>query len=115
MIKSGRVAYSGHASNMLEYMESMGFKCPQTMNLTDFALDVVSVDLREAEQEELSPAKVNKLVERFANRDQGSRLERRAGSSLDNLKKFEKNVTSRRATGIAETRLPCVSPTVDCC
>ncbi|KAK0450317.1 P-loop containing nucleoside triphosphate hydrolase protein [Desarmillaria tabescens] len=65
LAKGGRVAYSGPAGRMLEYMQSVGLWCPPTMNLADFALDVVSVDLREAEQEELSREKVDMLVEAF--------------------------------------------------
>ncbi|KAK0450323.1 P-loop containing nucleoside triphosphate hydrolase protein [Desarmillaria tabescens] len=57
LAKGGRVAYSGPAGRMLGYMQSAW--------AFDFALDVVSVDLREAEQEELSREKVDMLVEAF--------------------------------------------------
>ncbi|KAK0462088.1 P-loop containing nucleoside triphosphate hydrolase protein [Desarmillaria tabescens] len=93
LTKGGRVAYSGPACDMLEYMASVGFKCPSTMNPADFALDVVSVDLREAEQEELSRVKVDRLVEEF--RKQTHKVEDRkktSGLSLD-LKKYEKKMS----------------------
>ncbi|PBK97301.1 P-loop containing nucleoside triphosphate hydrolase protein [Armillaria gallica] len=93
LTKGGRVAYSGPACDMLEYMESVGFKCPSAMNPADFALDAVSVDLREAEQEELSRAKVDRLVEAF--REQVPRVKdhkRTSGLPLD-LKKYEKKMS----------------------
>ncbi|KAK0200263.1 P-loop containing nucleoside triphosphate hydrolase protein [Desarmillaria ectypa] len=70
LAKGGRVAYSGAASEMLDYMSSVGFECPSMMNPADFALDVVSVDTREAEQEELGRAKVNELVKAFKDRQE---------------------------------------------
>ncbi|KAK0504329.1 P-loop containing nucleoside triphosphate hydrolase protein [Armillaria luteobubalina] len=93
LTKGGRVAYSGPACDMLDYMASVGFKCPSTINPADFALDVVSVDLREAEQEELSRAKVDRLVEAF--REQAPQVKDRkktSGLPLD-LKKYEKKMS----------------------
>ncbi|KAK0243883.1 P-loop containing nucleoside triphosphate hydrolase protein [Armillaria nabsnona] len=93
LTKGGRVAYSGPACDMLDYMTSVGFKCPSTMNPADFALDVVSVDLRDAEQEELSRAKVDRLVEAF--REQAPPVKdhkKTSGLPLD-LKKYEKKMS----------------------
>ncbi|KAK0199972.1 P-loop containing nucleoside triphosphate hydrolase protein [Desarmillaria ectypa] len=67
LTKGGKVAYSGSASGMLEYMSSVGLRCPPTMNPADFALDIVSVDLREVQQEEQSRENVDMLVEAFRN------------------------------------------------
>ncbi|KAK0487784.1 P-loop containing nucleoside triphosphate hydrolase protein [Armillaria novae-zelandiae] len=93
LTKGGRVAYSGPACDMLDYMASVGFKCPSTMNPADFALDVVSVDLREAEQEELSRAKVDRLVEAFRElAPQVKDHKKTSGLPLD-LKKYEKNMS----------------------
>ncbi|KAK0187746.1 P-loop containing nucleoside triphosphate hydrolase protein [Armillaria mellea] len=92
LTKGGRVAYSGPACDMLDYMASVGFKCPLTMNPADFALDVVSVDLREAEQEELSRAKVDRLVEAFREHAPQVKNHKPSGLPLD-LKKYEKKMS----------------------
>ncbi|KAK0452925.1 P-loop containing nucleoside triphosphate hydrolase protein [Desarmillaria tabescens] len=99
LAKGGRVAYSGSASEMLDYMSSVGFECPAMMNPADFALDVVSVDTREAEQEELGRAKVNELVKAFKDRqemnDSGSPLyDKQIWPSLTHLKGYERRMLS---------------------
>ncbi len=99
LAKGGRVAYSGPASEMLDYMSSVGFECPSMMNPADFALDVISVDTRDAEQEELGRAKVNKLVKAFKDRqeDKGSvspLSEKHIGLSLTNFKGYERKMLS---------------------
>ncbi|KAK0502128.1 P-loop containing nucleoside triphosphate hydrolase protein [Armillaria luteobubalina] len=68
LAKGGRMVYSGPASEMLDYLSSVGFECPSMMNPSDFALDVVSVDTREAELEEFGLLNVNKLVKAFKDR-----------------------------------------------
>ncbi|PBK66488.1 P-loop containing nucleoside triphosphate hydrolase protein [Armillaria solidipes] len=98
LAKGGRVAYSGPASEMLDYMSSVGFECPSMMNPADFALDVVSVDTREAEQEELGLVKVNKLVKAFKDRQEAEGRvlplsERQMGVST-NFKGYERKMLS---------------------
>ncbi|KAK0440522.1 P-loop containing nucleoside triphosphate hydrolase protein [Armillaria borealis] len=98
LAKGGRVAYSGPASEMLDYMSSVGFECPSMMNPADFALDVVSVDTREAEQEELGRVKVNKLVKAFKDRQEAEGRvlplsERQMGVST-NFKGYERKMLS---------------------
>ncbi|PBK66494.1 P-loop containing nucleoside triphosphate hydrolase protein [Armillaria solidipes] len=99
LAKGGRVAYSGPASEMLDYMSLVGFECPSMMNPADFALDVVSVDTREAEQEELGRAKVNKLVKAFKDRQEekggvSPLSEKHMGLSLTNFKGYERKMLS---------------------
>ncbi len=67
LTKDGKVAYSGPASGMLEYLRSVGLSCPPAMNPADFVLDVVSVDLPEVQEGEMSREKVALLVEAFSN------------------------------------------------
>ncbi|KAK0440521.1 P-loop containing nucleoside triphosphate hydrolase protein [Armillaria borealis] len=98
LAKGGRVAYSGPASEMLDYMSSVGFDCPPMMNPSDFALDVVSVDTREAEQEELGRVKVNKLVKAFKDRQEAegrvSPLSDRQMGVSTNFKGYERKMLS---------------------
>ncbi|KAK0471076.1 P-loop containing nucleoside triphosphate hydrolase protein [Armillaria novae-zelandiae] len=98
LAKGGRVVYSGPASEMLDYMSSVGFKCPSMMNPSDFALDVVSVNTREAELEELGLVKVNELVKAFQDRQEAEGLvsplsDRRMGLST-NFKGYERRMLS---------------------
>ena len=51
---------------MLQYFASLGHKCPSTTNPADFALDIVSVDLREEKNEAISREKVEHLIRRFS-------------------------------------------------
>lgn len=66
LAKGGQVAYSGKGSNMLQHFASLGHKCPSTTNPADFALDIVSIDLREEKNEAVSREKVETLIHQFA-------------------------------------------------
>jgi hypothetical protein len=66
LAKDGQVAYSGKGRNMLRHFASLGYDCPSTTNPTDFALDIVSVDLREERNEAISREKVENLIRQFA-------------------------------------------------
>ena len=74
LAKGGQVAYSGKGSNMLPHFASLGQTCPSTTNPTDFALDIVSVDLREERNETVSKEKVENLVRLFAAIQQSEKL-----------------------------------------
>ncbi len=97
LTKGGRVAYSGRGNDMLTYMAGVGFKCPSTMNPADFALDVVSVDLREQEQEEVSRRKVEKLVNAFKEQEGGLREKGKEGRMPPSeLRRYEKRMSPMR-------------------
>ena len=66
LAKGGQVAYSGRGSDMLGHFASLGHTCPSTTNPADFALDIVSVNLREERNEATSREKVEKLIRQFA-------------------------------------------------
>ena len=74
LAKGGRVAYSGRGSNLVRYFASLGHTCPSTTNPADFALDIVSVDLREEDNEITSREKVQNLIQRFAATQQSEKL-----------------------------------------
>ncbi|KAK0502129.1 P-loop containing nucleoside triphosphate hydrolase protein [Armillaria luteobubalina] len=99
LAKGGQVAYSGPADEVLDYMSSVGFECPSMMNPADFALDVVSVDTRGAEQEERGRAKVNELVQVFKARQDAKNCltpvdEKHAGISSTNFKGYQRRMLS---------------------
>ena len=66
LAKGGQVAYSGRGSDMLRHFASFGHTCLSTTNPADFALDIVSVDLREERNEVASREKVQDLIHQFA-------------------------------------------------
>ena len=68
LAKGGQVAYSGRGGSMLQHFASLGHACPSTTNPADFALDIVSVDLREEENEAISREQVQNLINQFATR-----------------------------------------------
>ena len=74
LAKGGQVAYSGRGSDMLRYFASHGHACPSTTNPADFALDIVSVDLREEGNEAITREKVERLIQQFAATQQLEKL-----------------------------------------
>lgn len=64
---------------MLKYFASLGHTCPSTTNPADFALDIVSVDLREEGNEKISREKVQSLVQQFAKTQQSEKLAVQSG------------------------------------
>ena len=74
LAKGGQVAYSGKGSDMLGYFASHGHTCPSTTNPADFALDIISVDLREDGNEAVSREKVERLIRQFAVTQQSEKL-----------------------------------------
>ena len=63
LTRGGRPAFSGPARWLVPYLSQQGFKLPELTNPADFALDISSVDLRNALAEETTSAQVSKLVD----------------------------------------------------
>lgn len=85
LTKGGQVAYSGRGSNMLEYFASHGHVCPSTTNPADFALDIVSVDLREEKNEAASRGKVDSLIREFSVTQEREKLAVQGGPKAEEL------------------------------
>lgn len=85
LAKGGEVAYSGSAQEMLPHFAKLGYTCAPEMNPADFALDLVSVDLREAHREEVSREKVKKLTAQFdvANEKEGNEVMMRTSAEVE--------------------------------
>lgn len=65
LAKGGRVAYSGRASLMMPYFGRLGYQCPSNCNPSDWALDLVSVDLRDEKAEAASRLKVEEILDAY--------------------------------------------------
>lgn len=66
LAKGGQVAYSGKGSNLVRHFASLGYSCPSATNPADFALDIISVDVREEKREAANREKVEQLIRLFA-------------------------------------------------
>jgi len=60
---------------MLGHFALLGHTCPSTTNPADFALDIVSINLREKGNEAASRQKVEKLIRQFAVIQQSRKFE----------------------------------------
>ena len=80
LAKGGQVAYSGRGSKMLRHFASLGHTCPSTTNPADFALDIVSVDLREGKNEAISREKAENLIRQFAETQQSGKSVAQSGT-----------------------------------
>ncbi|OTA98880.1 hypothetical protein M426DRAFT_16987 [Hypoxylon sp. CI-4A] len=63
LARGGSPAYAGAAKDMLPYFNGLGYQCPQHTNPADFALDLITIDLQEAQREAESREKVRELIE----------------------------------------------------
>lgn len=63
LARSGEPVFSGNAKDMLPHFASNGHPCPRDTNPADFALDLITVDLRHEEWEATSRRKVRNLIE----------------------------------------------------
>ena len=70
---------------MLQHFASLGHACPSTTNPADFALDIVSVDLREEKNEVVSREKVRNLIHQFAETQQPKNLTHQNGPKVEEL------------------------------
>jgi ABC-type multidrug transport system ATPase subunit/ABC-type multidrug transport system permease subunit len=63
LARGGALVYTGKGEDMLPYFQKHGYECPVTTNPSDFALDLITVDLQEQEKEAASRAKVQGLIQ----------------------------------------------------
>lgn len=62
LARGGHPVYAGPGNEMLQHFASHGFQCPSTTNPADFALDLITVDLRHAVMEAATREKVQLLI-----------------------------------------------------
>lgn len=63
LARGGASVFSGPAADMLPHFESQGYSCPPNTNPADFALDLITIDLRQEQREEATRRKVRKLID----------------------------------------------------
>lgn len=58
LLSEGEVVYFGASVRAFEYFSKQGFTCPPNVTISDFALDVVSMDYRSKEAEKESRERI---------------------------------------------------------
>lgn len=51
LVRGGKIAYSGSGKSIVGYCQQIGLPMPELSNPSEYALDISSIDLRNAEAE----------------------------------------------------------------
>ncbi|KAG5975653.1 hypothetical protein E4U55_007602 [Claviceps digitariae] len=65
LARGGMPVYAGSAMRMLGYFGQRGYECPTHTNPADFALDMITIDLQQADREAESRVRVQQLIEHW--------------------------------------------------
>lgn len=105
LARGGSPAYAGAARDMLPYFSKLGFQCPQHTNPADFALDLITIDLQEANREAKSREKVRRLIESWDNVMKGeSPSALQTNPRLSNIKEAEESGNEKGTTASENTK-----------
>jgi hypothetical protein len=72
LARGGFPVFSGKGVDVLPYFSSVGFQCSKNTNPTDFALDLITIDLQASDKEALSREKVEGLIIEWQRRETSS-------------------------------------------
>lgn len=62
LARGGYPVYAGAGRQMLPHFAALGHECPQTTNPADFVLDLITVDLQQADREAITRERVQHLI-----------------------------------------------------
>ncbi|EAU34929.1 conserved hypothetical protein [Aspergillus terreus NIH2624] len=62
LARGGYPVYAGEGASMLSHFAKRGYECPQTTNPADFVLDLITVDLQQADREAVTRERVQALI-----------------------------------------------------
>ncbi|KAJ5751645.1 hypothetical protein N7520_008562 [Penicillium odoratum] len=62
LARGGYPVYAGPGQQMLSHFAGLGYDCPQTTNPADFVLDLITVDLQQADREAITRERVQNLI-----------------------------------------------------
>jgi ABC-type multidrug transport system ATPase subunit len=65
LARGGYPVYTGEAATMLSHFGALGYNCPRTTNPADFVLDLITVDLQQADREATTRERVQKLIKNW--------------------------------------------------
>lgn len=66
LARGGSPVFAGRGTDMLPHFAALGYPCPTTTNPADFALDLITIDLQQADREEATRSKVANLVDSWS-------------------------------------------------
>jgi ABC-type multidrug transport system ATPase subunit len=78
LARGGHPVFAGPREDMLKHFSGKGFECPKTTNPADFALDLITVDLRNETRETATREKVQGLIDGW----NGTEVTRRQSSVI---------------------------------
>ncbi|KAG6002189.1 hypothetical protein E4U54_000935 [Claviceps lovelessii] len=96
LARGGLPVYAGPARRMLGYFGQHGYACPTHTNPADFALDMITIDLQQADREAESRVRVERLIEHWGENGQKGRQ----GHNTEGI------AEGRRLSGIREADEP---------
>ncbi len=70
LLSEGRLIYTGDRSELLGYLASRGYPCPNHINPAEFCIDLVSIDYSSSEAEAESRKRILSLAEAFSHHQQ---------------------------------------------
>ncbi|KAK4535738.1 hypothetical protein CDCA_CDCA06G1763 [Cyanidium caldarium] len=70
LLSEGQEMYFGPAKEMVPYFAALRYPCPEYFNPADFAIDLVSLDMRTKSLEKQTRARIQFLADRFGERMQ---------------------------------------------
>ncbi|KAL4888982.1 P-loop containing nucleoside triphosphate hydrolase protein [Aspergillus ambiguus] len=62
LARGGYPVYAGEGASMLAHFGNLGYECPRTTNPADFVLDLITVDLQQADREAVTRERVQDLI-----------------------------------------------------
>jgi ABC-type multidrug transport system ATPase subunit len=126
LLSDGRLMYFGPASKAMEYFSNLGYVCPSWFNPADYFLDILSIEIKDAEMERESRERIelfttswreyednNSASLESSKHDKFRRLSSRSEKDADNIlvTSSKKNIifdSSKEAISISPTK-PCSS------
>ncbi|KAJ6083401.1 hypothetical protein N7467_007536 [Penicillium canescens] len=66
LARGGYPVYAGSGENMLMHFAALGHDCPRTTNPADFVLDLITIDLQQADREAVTRERVQHLISRWS-------------------------------------------------
>ncbi|KAJ5130617.1 uncharacterized protein N7515_006656 [Penicillium bovifimosum] len=65
LARGGYPVYAGSGAQMLAHFAEQGHECPRTTNPADFVLDLITIDLQQADREAVTRERVQGLISRW--------------------------------------------------
>lgn len=91
LARGGYVVYNGPVSSVRNYLDGLGYRCPENANIADYVLDIVSVKIPETREE--SQARVEHLISEWSTSVSTKKQEEYGGRRID-LAKYGKHFAS---------------------